>query len=72
VACPVAASPSRGPGFPTKAVDFGLPAFVADHLDVAATVFALEDPRNPAVVVVVLASSTLASFVLASSALVVA
>jgi hypothetical protein len=53
-------------------VDFGLPAFVADHLDVAATVFALEDPRNPAVVVVVLASSTLASFVLASSALVVA
>jgi hypothetical protein len=40
-------------------VDLGLSAFVVDHLDVTAVVFALEDPRNPAVVVATLASSTL-------------
>jgi hypothetical protein len=59
VACPVAASLSRGLGFPTKAVDLGIPAFVADHLDVAAVAFILEDLYNLAVVVAALASSVL-------------
>jgi hypothetical protein len=59
VACPIAASPSRSLGFPTEAVDLGIPAFVANHLDVAAAAFVLEDPHNLAVVVAALASSVL-------------
>jgi hypothetical protein len=59
VACPVAASLSRGLGFPTEAVDLGIPAFVANHLDVVAAAFVLEDPHNLVVVVAALASSVL-------------
>jgi hypothetical protein len=40
-------------------VELGIPAFVADHLDVVAAAFVLEDLHNLAVVVAALASSVL-------------